>query len=110
MNLSTKHFGLLTSISLFWFQYIGILCFMYGFFPIKNPVGGYSSEADFQFFPEKYGKQISGISHIKKPNRMIGQLVFMVIDALRVDFVFTDEQLSQSGIKLKRSQENSNGK
>ena len=83
---------------------------MYGFFPIKNPVGGYSSEADYPVFPEKYGTTTAGNPLIKKPSRMIGQLVFMVIDALRIDFVFTDEQLSQSGIKLKRSQENSNGK
>ena len=83
---------------------------MYGFFPIKNPVGGYSSEEDYPVFPEKYGKQISGNSPIKKPNRMVGQLVFMVIDALRVDFVFTDEQLSLSGINFKRNQEKSKGK
>ena len=33
---------------------------------------------------------------------MVGQLVFMVIDALRADFVFPFEHLNQTELKFKK--------
>ena len=41
-------FGLFCCVILFWLQLVGMVCFLYGFFPIKHPVGGYASpEEDY---------------------------------------------------------------
>ena len=91
--------GLLSCVCLFWVQYMGIVCFLYGFLPMKNPVGGYASSQDYTAF---YKETSLVKPDIAKPKRMIGQLVFMVIDALRADFVFPFEQLNQTGLKFKK--------
>ena len=91
--------GVLSCVCLFWVQYMGIVCFLYGFLPMKNPVGGYASSEDYTAF---YKETSLVKPDIAKPKRMIGQLVFMVIDALRADFVFPFEQLNQTGLKFKK--------
>merc|ERR1712020_381132 len=91
--------GVLSCVCLFWVQYMGIVCFLYGFLPMKNPVGGYASSEDYAAF---YKETSLVKPDIAKPKRMIGQLVFMVIDALRADFVFPFEQLNQIGLKFKK--------
>jgi hypothetical protein len=109
MKLNIKKGGLLICIALFWTQYIGIVCFLFGFLPMKNPVGGYASPDDYTAFYKtgNYHRKLGNyrqndLSDVQKPKRMIGQLVFMVIDALRADFVFSFEHLNQTGLKFKR--------
>ena len=102
MKLNIKNGGLLICVALFWTQYIGIVCFLLGFLPMKNPVGGYASPDDYTVFYKGGSNHGNDLSYIDKPRRMIGQLVFMVIDALRADFVFSFEHLNQTGLKFKR--------
>ena len=104
MKLPIVQEGLVTCICLFWLQYLGILCFLYGFLPMKTPVGGYASREDYTAFYNNGDEQqrLHNLSEIHRPKRMIGQMVFMVIDALRADFVFPFEQLNQTGLKFKR--------
>ena len=104
MLFSKYKSGVLTCIVLFWLQYVGIVCFLYGFLPMKNPVGGYATPDDyFAFFKDKEDeKEINGRSDLSKPTRMVGQLAFMVIDALRADFVFSFEHINQAGLKFKK--------
>ena len=58
---------------------------------MKNPVGGYAIPADYvAFFNDTRGtNEAPDKSNLNKPKRFVGQLVFMVIDALRADFVFS---------------------
>ena len=102
MKLNIKKGGLLICIALFWTQYIGIVCFLFGFLPMKTPVDGYASQDDYTAFYEGNSNHGKDLSHTEKPKRMVGQLVFMVIDALRADFVFSFEHLNQTGLKFKR--------
>ena len=102
MKLSIKHGGLLICIALFWTQYLGIVCFLFGFLPMKNPVAGYASPEDYTSFYKGDSNHGIDLSGLDKPERMVGQLVFMVIDALRADFVFPFEHLNQTGLKFKR--------
>ena len=102
MKPTIRQYGLLTCICLFWLQFAGIVCFLYGFLPIKNPVGGYASQEDYTTFYKGDGNQVPDLSDIHKPKRLIGQLVFMVIDALRADFVFPFEYLNQTGLRFKQ--------
>ena len=105
MLLTSQKSGVLTCIVLFWFQYIGIVCFLYGFLPMKNPVGGYASPADYEGF-FNHTRDIDKAqdkSNLNKPKRFVGQLVFMVIDALRADFVFSIKNINQAGIKFKKT-------
>ena len=105
MLLTLQKSGVLTCIVLFWFQYIGIVCFLYGFLPMKNPVGGYATPADYNAFfnDTRETNEAPDNSNLNKPKRFVGQLVFMVIDALRADFVFSIKNINQAGIKFKKT-------
>ena len=93
----------LSCILLFWLQYFGIVCFLYGFLPMKTPVGGYAVPDDYDAFFKEDGMGPHSNSNLSKPQRLVGQLVFMVIDALRADFVFELDNINKAGLKFKRT-------
>ena len=108
-HLVSGQFRLSFCVLLFWIQYIGLLCFLYGFFPIKHPVGGHATEDDY---PKIYSDTNQNQSYLGRsrqnikmyqPNRLVGQLVFMVIDALRADFVYSEQHLTEHGLKFKQN-------
>ena len=72
---------------------------------MKNPVGGYATPADYNaFFNDTIEtNEAPDNSNLNKPKRFVGQLVFMVIDALRADFVFSIKNINQAGIKFKKT-------
>ena len=90
-------------IVLFWLQYLGIVCFLYGFLPMKTPVGGYAVPDDYDAFFKEDGMGTHSNAKLSKPQRLVGQVVFMVIDALRADFVFELENINKAGLKFKRT-------
>ena len=90
-------------IVLFWLQYLGIVCFLYGFLPMKTPVGGYAVPDDYHAFFKEDGMGTHSNAKLSKPQRLVGQVVFMVIDALRADFVFELDNINKAGLKFKRT-------
>ena len=95
--------GVLTCIVLFWLQYFGIVCFLYGFLPMKTPVGGYAVPDDYDAFFKEDGMATDSKANFSRPQRLVGQVVFMVIDALRADFVFELENINKAGLKFKKT-------
>ena len=65
-------------------------------------MGGYATSDDYGAF-FKNGEGVHTNVDRSKPERLVGQLVFMVIDALRADFVFSSEHINQVGLKFKKT-------
>ena len=70
---------------------------------MKTPVGGYAVPDDYDAFFKENGMATDSNANFSKPQRLVGQLVFMVIDALRADFVFELENINKAGLKFKRT-------
>merc|ERR1719220_379759 len=85
-------------IALLWIQWVAIVVFLMGFLPIKEPVKGTAS-------PDKDVPKDVQSEWLK---RKVGQVVVVVIDALRADFVMPESlvnnKFSREGVesKLKR--------
>jgi ethanolaminephosphotransferase len=78
-------------------QVVGLLIFLYGYFPVKRVVPGFAVAEDAPPEPSPdniqhllIGKEFNNASSIQGTGSVYGRLVIMLIDALRADFVFGD--------------------
>ncbi|XP_064624734.1 GPI ethanolamine phosphate transferase 2-like [Lineus longissimus] len=78
-------------------QVVGLLVFLYGYFPVKKVVPGFAVGEDAPPEPSAdntqdllNGTKLNNASSIVGLGPTYGRLVIMLIDALRADFVFGD--------------------
>lgn len=70
-------------------QWLAILVFLYGFLPVKTPNPGWAKPSDIP-------QEIANEWKLRK----VGQVVLVVIDALRVDFLYPEPILANMGIVM----------
>lgn len=69
---------------------VAILVFATGFFPYKPFMPGLAQYEELSWQDDK-GKQVLGAEWQTPPKAPFDKLVFMVVDALRSDFVYGEE-------------------
>eukprot|EP00096_Caligus_rogercresseyi_P010442 TRINITY_DN380_c1_g1_i2.p2 TRINITY_DN380_c1_g1~~TRINITY_DN380_c1_g1_i2.p2 ORF type:complete len:303 (+),score=84.53 TRINITY_DN380_c1_g1_i2:1860-2768(+) len=81
---------ILLLLLLFWIHTLGLLCFLGGFFPLKTPLPGKGSPISEE------ETRFPSLSSAWK--RRVGQVVLILVDALRSDFVFDGPELEGMGV------------
>ncbi|XP_040571609.1 uncharacterized protein PIG-G isoform X2 [Lepeophtheirus salmonis] len=81
---------MILKLVMFWIQILGFLWFLLGFFPLKTPLKG-----DAPSIREEE-EEFPSLSLAWK--RRVGQVVIVVVDALRADFVFNKTTLESMGL------------
>ena len=65
-------------------QIVGVAIFMKGFFPVKSAISGHATFNDYEAEP-------TNINQTETADYTFNRLIIVLIDALRADFVFSEE-------------------